>query len=95
MTENSPKRNHPLREVFDGLRWIKADVFEAMVYDLRALLRLIKGRKESLKAAIFDRCILQNGGWAEYDRAKRKKGGKAHITVDTLGICCPVCDTRQ
>jgi transposase len=35
-------------------RWINAGVFEAMVHDLRALLRLAKGRKEQPTAAIFD-----------------------------------------
>jgi transposase len=35
-------------------RWIRAGVFEHMVNDMRALLRLAKGRKETPSAAIFD-----------------------------------------
>lgn len=70
-------------------RWIKAGVFEAMVYDLRAVLRLAKGRKAQPTAAIFDSRTLQSspesGGRAGYDGAKRKKGSKTHIAVDTLG----------
>jgi transposase len=70
-------------------RWIKAGVFEAMVHDLRALLRLAKGRKEQPSAAIFDSRTLQSspesGQRAGYDGAKRKKGSKTHIAVDTLG----------
>ena len=70
-------------------RWIKAGVFEAMVQDLRAVLRLAKGRQEQPTAAIFDSRTLQStpesGGRAGYDGAKRRKGSKTHIAVDTLG----------
>ena len=66
MTEDAPQRNHPLREIFNGLRWIaradapwrvmpndlppweavyqqtrrwlRANVFEAMVHDWRVVL---------------------------------------------------------
>lgn len=117
MTEEAPQRDHSLREVFNGLRWIvragafwrmmpndlppwytvyqqtqrwiKAGVFEAMVHDLRAILRLAKGRKEQPTAAIFDSRTLQStpesGERAGYDGHKRKKGSKMHIAVDTLG----------
>ncbi len=70
-------------------RWIKAGVFEAMVHDLRSLLRLAKGRKEQPTAAIFDSRTLQStpesGERAGYDGHKRKRGSKTHIAVDTLG----------
>ena len=70
-------------------RWIGAGVFEAIVHDLRAVLRLAKGRKEQPSAAIFDSRTLQStpesGERAGYDGAKRKKGSKTHIAVDTLG----------
>jgi transposase len=117
MTEEAPQREHSLREVFNGLRWliragapwrmmpndlppwytvyqqtqrwINAGVFEDMVHDLRALLRLAKGRKEQPSAAIFDSRTLQStpesGERAGYDGHKRKKGSKTHIAVDTLG----------
>jgi transposase len=117
MTEEAPQRDHSLREVFNGLRWmvragapwrmmpndlppwftvyqqtqrwIHAGVFEAMVHDLRALLRLAKGRKEQPSAAIFDSRTLQStpesGERAGYDGHKRKRGSKTHIAVDTLG----------
>src|SRR5262245_13100875 len=82
MTEEAPQRDHPLREVFNGLRyiarsgaawrmmpndlppwhtvyqqsqrWLKAGVFEAMVHDLRALLRMAQGRQPDPSAVIFD-----------------------------------------
>ena len=117
MTEEAPQRDHSLREVFNGLRWIvragapwrmmpndlppwyavyqqtqrwiSAGVFEAMVHDLRAVLRLAKGREEQPSAAIFDSWTLQStpesGERAGYDGHKRRKGSKTHIAVDTLG----------
>lgn len=117
MTEEAPQREHSLREVFNGLRWIvrtgaqwrmmphdlppwsivyqqtqrwlKAGCFEAMVNDLRAVLRLAAGRKKEPSAAIFDSRTLQStpesGHRAGYDGAKRRKGSKIHAAVDTLG----------
>ena len=117
MTEEAPQREYPLREVFNGLRyvvrggipwrmlpndlppwyavyqqtqrWLKAAVFEAMVHDLREVLRLAAGRSAQPSAAIFDSRTLQSspesGGRAGYDGAKRRKGSKTHIAVDTLG----------
>lgn len=70
-------------------RWLKAGVFEAMVHDLRVLLRLAQGRHEQPSAAIFDSRTLQStpesGERAGYDGAKRRKGSKTHLAVDTLG----------
>lgn len=117
MKEDAPQRQHDLREVFNGLRWIvrtgaqwrmmpndlppwhtvyqqsqrwiAAGVFETMVHDLRALLRIAKGRKEQPSAAIFDGRTMQSspesGERAGYDGHKRKKGSKIHMAVDTLG----------
>jgi transposase len=118
MSEDAPQRDHSLREVFNGLRyivrtgapwrmmpndlppwytvyqqtqrWLKAGVFEAMVHDLRALLRLAQGRKADPTAAILDSRTLQStpesGERAGYDGAKRKRGSKTHLAVDTLGF---------
>jgi transposase len=70
-------------------RWLKAGVFEAMVHDLRLLLRDHAGRKRRPTAAILDSRTLQStpesGHRAGWDGAKRKKGAKLHIAVDTLG----------
>lgn len=117
MSEEAPQREHPLREVFNGLRWIvragapwrmlpndlppweavyqqtqrwlTAGVFEAMVNDLRVLLRVAAGRKEQPSAVILDSRTLQSspesGARAGYDGAKRRKGSKTHLAVDTLG----------
>ena len=70
-------------------RWIASGVFEAMIRDLRQLLRVLVGRAAQPSAAIFDSRTLQStpesGHRAGYDGAKRKKGSKVHLAVDTLG----------
>ena len=70
-------------------RWIAAGSFEAIVHDLRALLRVAQGRNAQPSAAIFDGRTLQStpesGARAGYDGHKKKKGSKIHLAVDTLG----------
>jgi len=67
---------------------LKAGVFEAIVEDLRTVLRLAEGRNEEPSAAIFDSRTLQSspesGHRAGYDGAKRRKGSKVHLAVDIL-----------
>jgi transposase len=68
---------------------LRAGVFEAMVHDLRLLLRLSEGRAPEPTAAILDsrtlRSTPESGSRGGYDGAKRKKGSKIHAAVDTLG----------
>ncbi len=117
MTQDAPQRQHPMREVFNGLRWmvragspwrmipndlppwhtvyqqsvrwIEAECFIALVHDLREMLRVAAGKNPQPTAAIFDGRTLQStpesGERAGYDGAKRRKGSKVHIAVDTLG----------
>jgi transposase len=117
MKEDAPQREHDLREVFNGMRWIvrtgspwrympndlppweivyqqsqrwiAAGVFAAMVKDLRELLRMVAIRDPQPSAVILDSRTLQStpesGHRGGYDGAKRKKGSKVHIAVDTLG----------
>jgi len=70
-------------------RWLNAEVFETIAHDLRTLLRLAAGRDPEPSAAILDSRTLQStpesGGRAGYDGAKRKRGSKLHLAVDTLG----------
>ena len=67
-------------------RWLKAGVFEALVHDLRMLLREIAQRAQQPSAAIFDARTLQSspesGARAGFDGHKRRKGSKVHIAVD-------------
>jgi transposase len=70
-------------------RWLKAGVFEAMVHDLREVLRLAQGRSAQPSAAIVDSHTLQStpesGTRAGYDGAKRRRSSQVHMAVDTLG----------
>jgi transposase len=70
-------------------RWIRAGCFEAIVADLRVLIRLAEGRNRDPSASIFDSRTLQSspesGARAGYDGYKRKRGSKVHLAVDTLG----------
>jgi transposase len=72
-----------------AMRWINAGVFAAMVDELRVLLRVAAGRHARPTAAILDSRTLQStpesGARAGYDGAKRRKGSKVHLAVDTLG----------
>ena len=64
-------------------------MFEALAQDLRALLRLAAGRNEEPTAAIIDsrtlRSTPESGPRSGYDGAKRKRGSKLHMAIDTLG----------
>lgn len=76
-------------------RWLRAGVFQALLHDLRAVLRIAAGRAEAPTAAIFDSRTLQStpmsGARAGYDGAKRRKGNKVHLAVDTLGHLLALC----
>jgi transposase len=117
LPEEAGQREYPLREVFNGLRyivktgapwrwmphdlppwaavyqqaqrWLRAGCLEALVDDLRAVLRLAAGRAAEPSAAVLDsrtlRSTPESGHRAGYDGAKRKKGSKLHLAVDTLG----------
>lgn len=117
LPEEAGQRQHPLREVFDALRWLvragapwrllphdfppwhavydqtrrwlAAGCFERLAHDLRALLRVAAGREPTPTAAVLDsrtlRSTPESGHRAGYDGAKRKKGSKVHMAVDTLG----------
>jgi transposase len=70
-------------------RWLAAGCFEAIVGDLRAILRFAAGRGPEPTAAVFDSRTLQSsiesGSRAGYDGYKRRRGSKVHMAVDTLG----------
>jgi len=69
--------------------WVAAGCFEALVHDLRALLRLAEGRAPEPTAVVLDGRTLQStpesGHRAGYDGHKKKRGSKTHVAVDTLG----------
>ena len=69
-------------------RWLEAGAFEAMVHDLRMILRLIAERPEQ-PTAVLDAHTMQgsieSGPRSGYDGHKKRKGAKVHLAVDTLG----------
>jgi transposase len=80
----------PWHAVYDQTRrWLAAAVFDAIVADLRELIRLGEGRTAQPTAVILDSRTLQStpesGHRAGWDGAKRRKGSKVHLAVDTLG----------
>src|SRR5919202_2294633 len=117
LPEDAGQRRYPLREVFNGLRWIvragapwrwmpndlppwemvyqqtqrwlQAGSFEALVHDLRTMLRVLAAKNPQPTAIILDSRTMQStpasGARAGYDGAKRRKGSKTHLAVDTLG----------
>ena len=70
-------------------RWLHAGVFEVLVADVPSIVREWAGRKGQPTAVCIDSRTLQStpesGARAGYDEAKRRKGSKVHIAVDTLG----------
>ena len=59
----------------ESQRWIAARVFEAMVDDLRPLLRLASGHKEELSAVIMDGRVMQS---SPESGGVSKKTGELH-----------------
>ncbi len=70
-------------------RWLAAGCFEHLADDLRVVLRLAAGRHAEPSAVVLDsrtlRSTPESGQRAGYDGAKRKRGSKLHMAVDTLG----------
>ena len=117
MREDAGQREHPLRELLNGLRdvvrtgipwramphdlppweavhgqatrWMRAGCFDALAQDLRAVLRMAGQRAPEPTAAMLDSRTLRStpgsGARAGHDGAKRKRGAKVHLAVDTLG----------
>jgi transposase len=85
-----PKDFPPWPAVYQqAQRWMAAGCFETLAHDLRVVLREVSDRTATPSAAILDARTLQStpesGARAGYDGAKRRKGSKVHIAVDTLG----------
>src|SRR5215212_660275 len=76
-------------------RWLSADVFEAMVHDLRILLRLSEDRASDPTTAILDsrtlRSTPESGSRGGYEGHKHKKGSKVHAGRWTLWDTCSPC----
>lgn len=67
-------------------RWVDLGCFEAMVSDLRSIIRVAQGRHSQPSAVVMDartpQASCESGPRAGYDGYS-----KVHVAVDTLGIC--------
>jgi transposase len=73
-----PNHFPPWQSVYQqAQRWMAAGCFEAIVHDLRILLRLVAGRSLKLSAMVIDSRTLQSsvesGSQAGYDLAQEKE----------------------
>jgi len=89
-----PSNFPPWQTVFHIFRqWAKDNVWEAVNARLRGLVRKEDGRDCRPTAAILDSQSVKSdphGGEVGYDAAKKIKGRKRHLLVDTLGLVLAV-----
>jgi len=77
-------------------RWQRGELWAALNDALRTLVRLAAGKERQPTAAILDSQSVKSaghGGAVGYDAAKRIKGRKRHLLVDTLGLVLGVVVT--
>jgi transposase len=85
-----PNDMPPWQTVYQQFRrWNDTGCFQAMVNDMRCVIRVAQGRSSQPSAAVLDGRTLQSscesGSRAGYDGYKRRKGSKVHMAVGTLG----------
>ncbi len=69
-------------------RWLEAGCFEAMVSDLRSIIRVAQGRQGQPSAMVMDGRTLQSScerTACGLRRLQAQAGSKVHMAVDTLG----------
>ncbi|WP_051242981.1 IS5 family transposase [Azohydromonas australica] len=89
-----PKSFPPWTTIYKSFsRWAAQGAFEAMLHRLRQQWRERLGRHAQPSAAVLDSQSTRNspqGGEAGFDGAKKVKGRKRHMLVDTLGLLLAV-----
>lgn len=92
-----PSNFPPWKTVYHVFRkWTREQIWEAINARLRALARGKEGKRSRPTAAILDSQSVKSdphGGNVGYDAAKRIKGRKRHLLVDTLGLLLGVMVT--
>lgn len=85
-----PKEFPVWKTVYHHFRqWSRDGSWEKLSTTLRGLLRVLLGRMKQPSAAIIDSQTVRSaghGGTTGYDAAKKTKGRKRFICVDTLGL---------
>lgn len=92
-----PKDCGPWQTVYHYFRRWSADGTWAAIHEvLRRAVRAAAGKRSQPTAAILDSQTVRSAdpaGDTGYDGAKKTKGRKRHILVDTLGLLLGVCVT--
>lgn len=92
-----PSNFPPWKTVYHVFRkWAREKIWEAINARLRAHTRGKEGKRSRPTAAILDSQSVKSdphGGTVGYDAAKRIKGRKRHLLVDTLGLVLGVLVT--
>lgn len=92
-----PANFPPWKTVYHIFRqWSRDHTWEALNARLRAYVRATHGKRSRPTAAILDSQSVKSdghGGAVGYDAAKRIKGRKRHLLVDTLGLLLGVTVT--
>ena len=92
-----PKEFGPWQTVYGYFRrWRRAGHWACINHALRTFVRRQAGKRAQPTAAILDSQTVRSsdhGGERGYDAAKKTKGRKRHLLVDTLGLLLWVCVT--
>jgi putative transposase len=92
-----PRDFGPWQTVYDYFRrWSRQGCWQAIHDILRSAVRRQAGKRSQPTAAILDSQTVRaadQAGERGYDAAKKTKGIKRHILVDTLGLLLAVCVT--
>lgn len=85
-----PQNFPPWKTVYHVFRkWTREGLWESLNAKLREKVRHAEGRDSQPTAAILDSQSVKSdphGGAVGYDAAKRIKGRKRHLLVDTMGL---------
>lgn len=78
-------------------RWFEAECFQNAAHDVRLIARVEQGKNSEPTAIVIDSRTLQStpesGHRAGFDGAKKRKGTKVHLAVDTLGHVVAILTT--
>jgi putative transposase len=92
-----PKDFGPCKTVYHYFRlWAMQGCWEVIHDVLRDVVRAQAGKRQEPTAAILDSQTVRSAdqaGERGYDSAKKTKGIKRHVLVDTLGLLLGVCVT--
>src|SRR5882672_11470291 len=82
MTEDAPQRDFPLREVFNGLRWIvrSGSSWRLMPHDLPPWYVIYQQTQRWIKAKVFESLVLKTRRKPQENSSKRPK---AHEVGDS------------